>query len=238
MVISVMPTKTSQLDKDERIMVKRYAVIGLGNFGSSVAESLASHGSEVIAIDTDGDTVDRIASHVTKAAMGSGTDVETLRRIGVKGVDAAVISTGDDITASILTTMALRDLGVKDVYVKVNSRDHARVMERIGVTETIFPERESAISLGVRMRGKAVLNHFRLGEGFSIQEMAVPDVWQGFSLRTLKLRQKYDVTVVAVHDVLQDRISATPDPDETLKESDTLLVAGADTSLARIAKLT
>ncbi|TWU39031.1 Ktr system potassium uptake protein A [Novipirellula aureliae] len=219
-------------------MIKRYAVIGLGNFGSSVAETLASHGSEVIAIDTDGDTVDRIAPRVTKAAMGSGTDVDTLRQIGVKGVDAAVISTGDDITASILTTMALRDLGVKDVYVKVNSRDHARVMERIGVTETIFPERESAISLGVRMRGTAVLNHFRLGEGFSIQEMAVPEAWQGQSLRALQLRQEYDITVVALHDVLHDQISVTPNPDDLLKDSDTLLVAGADKSLAKVAKLT
>ncbi|TWT80710.1 Ktr system potassium uptake protein A [Planctomycetes bacterium CA13] len=212
-------------------------MIGLGNFGASVAEALSANGAEVIAVDLDGDAVDRIASNVTKAAMGNGTDIATLERLGAEGADAAVISTGDDITASILATMSLRDLHVADVYVKVNSRDHARVMDRIGVTETVFPERESAISLGTRMGGKAVLNHVRLGNEFSIQEMAVPGAWQGHTLRELALRQKYEITVVALHDILQDTISSTPDPDAKLKDSDTLLIAGSDETLARVAEL-
>ena len=128
--------------------MKRFVVIGLGNFGSSIAESLSSKGHEVIAVDMDGDAIDRIAPMVAKAAVGNGTDLTTLERLGAKEADAGVISTGDDITASILATMALHDLHVPDVYVKVISRDHARVMERIGVTETIFPERDSAISHG------------------------------------------------------------------------------------------
>ncbi|TWU16009.1 potassium channel family protein [Allorhodopirellula heiligendammensis] len=217
--------------------MKRYVVIGLGNFGASVAEALSANGAEVIAVDMDGDAVDRNAVFVAKAAVGNGTDLATLERLGVRGVDGAVISTGDDITASILTSMALRDLRVSQVYVKVNSRDHARVMERIGVTEIVFPERESAISLGKRMCGKAVLNHVRLATGFSIQEMAVPEIWQGFSLRELKLRQKYEITVVALHDILRDTIAATPDPDTQLKDSDTLMVAGSDEMLARVAAL-
>ncbi len=217
--------------------MKRYVVIGLGNFGSSVAESLSSKGHEVIAIDMDGDTVDRIAPLVSKAVVGNGTELATLEHLGVKSADAGVIATGDDITASILATMALRDLKVPDVYVKVISLNHARVMERIGVTESIFPERESAISLGTRMSGTAILNYVRLGTRFSVQEMAVPQTWNGKSLRELKLRQNYDITVVAVHDVLADRISATPDPDSKLKDSDTLLVAGTDEALARAAGL-
>ncbi len=215
--------------------MKRYVVVGLGNFGASVAESLVAQQHEVIAIDQNGDAVDRIAPFVSRAAVGDGKNLQTLERIGAKGADAGVVSTGDDITASILTTMALHDIGVRDVYVKVISRDHARVMERIGVTESIFPERESALALGKRMAGPGLLNFVRLGEGFSVQEMAVPLAWIGKSLRELELRQRYGVTVVAVHDVLQDRINASTDPDAELKESDTVLVAGNDEALAKLA---
>ncbi len=215
--------------------MKRFIVVGLGNFGSSVAEALFAKGHEVIAIDPDEKAVDRIAPHVTRAAVGDGRDVHVLERIGVKGADAGVVSTGDDITASILATMALHDLSIRDVYVKVISRDHARVMERMGVTESIFPERESALALGARMSGVGLLNYIRLGPGFSVQEMVVPDAWNGETLRRLELRKKFNVTVVAIHDVLTDTIDPAPHPDNILKDSDTLLVAGKDEDLVRIA---
>jgi trk system potassium uptake protein len=216
--------------------MKRFIVIGLGNFGSSVAEMLHAQGHDVIAVDPSEDAVDRVAAHVTRAAVGDGRQLQTLERVGVRGADGGVVSTGDDITASILATMALRDLGVEDVYVKVISQDHARVMERIGVTETIFPERESAISLGTRMSGKALLNYVRLGPGFSIQEMAVPEEWNNKSLRELSLRPKYGISVIGIHDVLTDQIQS-PDADAVLKDSDTLLVAGRDEDLAKAAQL-
>ena len=217
--------------------MKRYVVIGLGNFGSSVAEVLSAKGQEVIAIDRDGTAVDRIAPLVAKAVVGLGTDVTLLERLGVRAAHAGVISTGDDITASILATMGLHDLEVEEVFVKVVSRDHARVMERIGVTETIFPERDSALSLGTRICGTAVFNYVRLWEGFSVQEIAVPAYWQGKTLRELALRQNYDITVVALKDVLTGRISATPDPDAKLTGSETLLVAGGDKALEKTAAL-
>jgi trk system potassium uptake protein TrkA len=133
--------------------------------------------------------------------------------------------------------MALHDLGVRDVYVKVISRDHARVMERIGVTETIFPERESALALGTRMSGEALLNYVQLGGGFSIQEMAVPQEWSGKTLRDLSLRARFGITIVALHDVLTDQITPSPSPDAILKESDTLFVTGRDFDLARAAQV-
>jgi len=218
--------------------MKRFVVIGLGNFGSSVAESLHSKGHEVIAVDMSEHAVDRIAPFVSRAAVGDGRNMQVLQKIGAKGADAGIVSTGDDITASILATMVLHDLQVRDVYVKVISRDHARVMERIGVTESIFPERESALSLGTRMSGTALLNYVQLAAGFSLQEMAVPQMWNGKTLRELQLRQRFSISVVAIHDVLTDRITATPDPDAPLKDSDAILVAGMDEDLARAAQLT
>jgi trk system potassium uptake protein TrkA len=216
--------------------MKRFVVVGLGNFGSSVAESLHAQGHDVIAVDPLEVAVDRIAPHVTRAAVGDGRSLQVLERIGARAADAGIVSTGDDITASILSTMALRDLGVRDVYVKVISLDHARVMERIGVAESIFPERESALALGKRITGRALLNYVRLGPGFSVQEMAVPDSWNHKSLTELDIRRRFGVLVIAVHDVLTDEISM-PDPAAVLKDSDTLLVAGRDEDLTKLAEL-
>ena len=216
---------------------RRYVVVGLGNFGSAIAESLASEGHDVIAIDPNGATIDRIARRVERAVVGDGTRREVLERAGATEADVAIVSVGDDITASILAVLALRDLGVRAIYCKVVSVDHARVMDRQGVTETVFPERDSAIALGRRLSASGLLNYVRLGPGFSIQEMGVPDEWQGMALRELDLRQRYRVQVLAVHDMLRDEMLPVPDPDRPLTESDTIIVAGAEADLARLARL-
>ena len=217
--------------------MKRFVVVGLGNFGSSVAESLHAAGHDVVAIDMDETAVDRIAAHASRVAVGDGRDRRMLETVGARGADAGVVSTGDDITASILATMALRDLGVREVYVKVVSHDHARVMEKMGVTETVFPERESGVRLATRVMSAGILNYVRLGSGFSVQEMAVPEQWIGRTLRALGLPRRYRISVIAVHDVLRDEMIPIPNPDERLKESDTLVVAGRDEDLARAAKV-
>jgi trk system potassium uptake protein len=217
--------------------MKRFVVIGLGNFGASVAEALHAAGHDVIALDMTEEAVDRIAPHVSRAGVGDGKRVSTLEKLGTKGADVGVVSTGDDITASILSTMALRDLGVREIYVKVISHDHARVMEKMGVTETVFPERESALRLATRVSAKGILNYVRLGADFSVQEMAVPESWIGLTLRELALPRRFRISVIAVHDVLRDEMLAVPPPDAKLKDSDTLLVAGTDEDLARAAKV-
>jgi trk system potassium uptake protein TrkA len=218
--------------------MKRFVVIGLGNFGATVAESLHAMGHEVIAVDSDEHAVDRIAVRVSRAAVGDGKDVRILEKVGAKGADAGVVSTGDDITASILATLALKDLGVRESYVKVISRDHARVLEKIGVTETVFPERESGVRLATRITSIGILNYVRLGANFSVQEMAVPQSWIGQSLRELELPIRYRISVIAVHDILRDEMIPIPDPDAMLKDSDTLLIAGKDEDLEEAAKVT
>ncbi len=217
--------------------MKRFVIIGLGNFGSAAADALYRQGHEVIVVDQNELAVDRIAPLVSRAAVGDGRSLDVLERLGARGANSGIVSTGDDIAASILASMSLRDLGVEELYVKVISRDHARVMERIGVTETIFPERESALALAARVSGKeSLLNYVRLGNNFSIQEMAVPDAWNHRTLRELDLRREYGVIVVGVHDVLLDQIAA-PDPDAILKDSDTLLIAGSDEALKAVASV-
>lgn len=215
--------------------MKHFLVVGLGNFGASVAESLHEMGYDVSAVDVDRSKVERMAEIVRDVATGDGTDPEVLERLGARKADAAVVSTGDDITASILTALALRDLGVREIHVKVISDLHASILDKLGVAETTFPERESAQFLAKRVASRAILNYVELGEGFSAQEMAVPDEWVGRSLRELELPRRYNVSVVAVHDFLSGGITPIPDPDAPLKQSDTLLVAGADEHLEKVA---
>ena len=137
---------------------KRFVVIGLGNFGGSIAEALYEHGHDVIAMDISKNRVDAIAAHVSRSAVADGSERDALESLGVEGAETTIVSTGDDITASLLSTLALKDVGVEDVYAKVVSLDHARVMEHMGVTETIFPERESALNLASRLSDYGILN--------------------------------------------------------------------------------
>lgn len=218
--------------------MKRFVVVGLGNFGSSIAQSLYALGHEIIALDLNGELVDKVAPRVTRAAVGDGRDEEMLREMGVERADAGVISTGDDITSSILSTMALIDLGVEEIYVKVISEDHARAIEKIGASETIFPEKRSAENLATRLAQRdSILNYIRLGPGFSIQEMAVPNRWIGKSLSDLNLRRTFGISVIALHDILTDQMNPVPDPEAPLKDSDTLLVAGPQDKLAEVAEI-
>ncbi len=171
------------------------------------------------------------------AVVGDGTEAAILSEVGADRADVAVISTGDDITASILAILAVQDLKIPSIHVKVISTPHARAVEKLGVTETIFPERDTGQRLAERLGTASILNYVPLSAGFSLQEMAVPDAWVGRSLRELDLRRSHRVSIVAVHDMLTDEVSAVPDPDAPLKESDTLFVAGGVGELERVGRV-
>jgi len=184
--------------------MKRFLVVGLGNFGAGVASGLRRLGHPVVALDVDPDKVEAMAGVLAEAVIGDGSDPAVLEKIGASGVDAAVVSTGDDVAASLLTAVGLRDCGVGEIYVKVVSDLQARILEKLGVEQTVFPERESAGRLARRASNAAIVDYVELGPGLSAQEMAVPDAWAGRSLRDLALPRNYNVTVVAVRDYLTD----------------------------------
>lgn len=217
--------------------MKRIIVVGLGNFGSVLAERLHEIGEDVVAIDHSPEVVDAMGHKVTRALVGDATRREVLEEAGARKADAAVVSTGEDLAASVLTLLALRDLEVKQVYVKVRSADHARIADALGAAESVFPERESALALASRVTSGRLLQYVQLGEGFGVQEMPVPDRWQGKTLRELQLPQQYRVQVVAVHDALTDTMLAVPDPDRPLTPSDALVVAGEARALERVASV-
>jgi trk system potassium uptake protein len=216
--------------------LNRFVVVGLGHFGSFIAKRLYELGHEVIAVDNRPDLIDAHGPFVTRALVGDATHKEVLDEAGADDADAAIISTGDNLGASILSLLALKDLRVKAIYVKVQSIEHARIAEALGATETVFPEMQSATNLAQRITSGKLLHYQAYGETFGIQEMPVPQSWSGKTLQDLKLPQDYQIQVVAVHDMLQDTITI-PDPVRPLLPSDTLLIAGAPERLEALTKL-
>lgn len=217
--------------------MKRVIVVGLGNFGSVLAGRLHEIGQDVVAIDHRPEVVDAMGRKVTRAVVGDASRREVLEEAGARGADVAVVSTGEDLAASVLTLLALRDVGVQQIYVKVRSADHARIADALGAVESVFPERESALALASRVTSGRLLQYVQLGAEFGLQEMPVPDQWHGKTLRQLQLPQRYRVQVVAVHDVLMDTMLAVPDPDRPLTPSDALLVAGEPSALEKVASV-
>ena len=153
----------------------RYAIIGLGTFGSSVANSLFQKGHEVIAIDISEDLVQRARDVATQCITADATDRETLEALGLTDVDYAVISVGDKIDASILITLHLTELGVKNIVVKAINDTHGKILKKIGATEVVYPEKQMAVRIADRIGHKRVLDQIQLGDGISILEVATPD---------------------------------------------------------------
>lgn len=216
--------------------MNRFVVVGLGHFGSFIAKRLYELGHEVIAVDNRADLVDAHGPFVTRALVGDATHKDVLDEAGADDADAAIISTGDNLGASILSLLALRDLRVKAIYVKVQSIEHARIAEALGATDTVFPEMQAATNLAQRITSGKLLHYTAYSEQFGIQEMAVPTTWNGKTLQELKVAQDHAIQVVAVHDNLQDSITI-PDPTRPLLPSDTLLIAGAPERLEALTKL-
>lgn len=211
--------------------MKRFVVVGLGRFGSRVAKALYGEGFEVIAIDLDEARVDRFANEVTRAVAADGTDPEILAEVGADEADAAILSTGEDLAATILGTQALQALGVEEIYAKVSSERAARAMRRFGVTETIFPERDVAERLARRLESATVLDYVQIGEKYSVQEMSVPSAWVGKTLTELDLAAEQGVQVIALRQPRSHDWRVVPDPHQPIQENDLAIVAGSDETI-------
>lgn len=214
--------------------MQRFVVVGLGHFGGWAAQALFAQGHDVIAIESNAQLADRFHDRVTVVVVGDATDRDLLRQVGAGDADAAIISTGQDLATSILATLALRDLGVHEIYVKVASAEAARALDAFGVRETIFPEREVADRLAHRITSKAVLEYVPLAPGYSLQEVAIPDGWLGKTLRTLALPGAHGIQIVALRDMLSGSIEVVPDPDRALRDSDVAIVAGNDETIRTV----
>jgi trk system potassium uptake protein TrkA len=217
-------------------MMKQFVVIGIGRFGSALAKRLCELGHEVLAIDTDEDEIQKISEGVTHAVTADASDEGVLKSLGVRNFDVAVVAIGSDIQASIITTLMLKDLGVKYVVAKAQNDVHAKVLYKIGADRVVFPERDMGERVAHNLIATNILDIIELSPEFSIIEFAVPHNWVGKNLRDINLRVKYGVNVVALKSTKNNMMNAAPMADSEIKEDCILVVIGSNENLKRLEK--
>lgn len=205
---------------------KKFCVIGLGNFGYHVASTLYEDGHEVIAIDTDKDKVQAVKDRCSYVILGDAANKEFLEAQGIREMDAVVVSTGERSHLSTLITLYLKELKVPRIFVKAISEDHGRILERVGATDVIYPEKEMARKIAHSLSSPNVLEFIPLAEEYSISETVPPRHFIGKTLVGLELRKKFFVTVIAIKDVLTDQFIVAPPPTHVIKDSDVLVLIG------------
>jgi trk system potassium uptake protein TrkA len=215
-------------------VVKRVVVVGLGIFGFNIAKELYENGLEVIAIDKNKEVIQRIKDFSTRAVLADGTEKEVLENIGIHEDDVVIISFGEDLAASTLMTLHLKELKVKNIIVKAPDEDHKRILEKVGATEVIIPEREMASKVARSLISPNVLDYIPLSQDYTICEIAPPSSFLGKTLGDLQLRAKYHIGVIASRDVLTDQIQMIPSADFVIKDSDILVVIGRQKDIQKM----
>ncbi|GAH25460.1 unnamed protein product, partial [marine sediment metagenome] len=160
----------------------KFAVIGLGSFGSNIAKTLYEKGNEVLAVDEDKEKIDEVKNFVSHAVHMDAADKENLQALGIKDMDVVIVSLGPEMEASILTVLYLNEMGTKRIVAKALTEDHAKILESVGATETIYPEKDMAIKTALKLSCPNVLEYLPLISGFGIQEIAPPEKFIGKSL--------------------------------------------------------
>ncbi|SDE37875.1 potassium channel family protein [Desulfuromonas thiophila] len=215
-------------------MKKRYCVIGLGSFGFHVAATLYADGHEVMAIDTDRDRIQAVRDHSSFALLADAANKAFLDGQGVREMDAVVVSTGERSHLSTLITLYLKELGVRRILVKAISEDHGRILEKIGATDIIYPEKDMARRIAHSLSSPNVLEFIPLAEDYSLSETAASRSFIGKTLIDLDLRNKHGVTVIAIKDMLTDQFIVAPSPTYLIKDSDVLILIGKTVAIDRL----
>jgi len=214
--------------------MKRVVVIGLGIFGFNLAKDLFEAGVEVIAIDKNKDMVQNIRDYSTKAIMADATDREVMEAIGLEEKDVVVISFGEDLAASTILTLHLKELNLKNIIVKAPNEDHKRILEKVGATEVVIPEREMAAKVARSLISPNVMDYIPLTHEYTVCEIAPPKSFIGRSIADIQLRKKFNIGLLASRDVLTDEITMIPGGEFVVKDSDILVVIGKEQDIRRI----
>lgn len=215
--------------------MKTYIVIGLGRFGAEVARQLCALGCEVLAIDIRGDLVQQVAEEVTHAVAADAQDKEVLRTLGARNFDCAVIAIGDNLGASVLATMNLKELGVPYIVCKAHDETHRRVLEKLGADKVVIPEQENASRLARSLSSPNVLDYIELSNEYGIIEVPTPKSWMGKSLKELDVRAKLGINIIAIK--RNGKINTFPAGDYRFVDGDVIVVLGDESTMKRVQKL-
>lgn len=215
-------------------MTKKVVVIGLGIFGFNIMKELYENGFEVIAIDKNKDAVQRAREYSTKAIVADGIDKDVMQMIGIHEDDTVIISFGEDLAASTLITLHLKQMNIRNIIVKAPNEEHKLILEKVGATEVIIPEKEIAGKVARSLISPNVLDYLPLSDDYMIFEMAPPNSFLGRTIADLQLRSKYHIEVIAIRDIISDRIHMVPGADFVIKDGEVLVVVGQNKDIHKI----
>ena len=204
---------------------KEFGVVGLGKFGLSLATSLMHHGQAVVGVDCDPDKVKAATEILTQAYQAEAVDKVALEQLGFPELPEVIVSTGHSMEASILITLFLKELGCKSVTVKAMSRDHEKVLRKVGADSVIFPERYAAEQLAAKLAVPGLIDYLPLGTNVILKELTV-ERWSGKTLRELNLTNSFGIQVVAVKTAGEKQFVFVPKADQPLQKGDVLAVIG------------
>jgi len=219
--------------------MKNFAVLGLGQFGFSMALCLMEHNCEVLAIDRDPDKVEEIKDDVTMAVIGNVADRATFDRFITTDIDCVVIGLGKSIQDSVLATLYSVETGVKNIIAKAATRDHGKILTYIGATRVVYPSMEIAKRLATSLVNPNLLDYLPIHEGYSLMEIALPEKFENKTLRELDVRNKYGIMVIAIKENApegggEESLRMFPSPDRRLQKSARLIVVGRDEDIRKL----
>ncbi|PIQ89919.1 MAG: potassium transporter TrkA [Candidatus Omnitrophica bacterium CG11_big_fil_rev_8_21_14_0_20_42_13] len=215
--------------------MEQFMVIGLGNFGFNVASALSEAGKQVIAVDVNSKKAEEISDKVRKAVTADIRDRKALAElVSANKIDAAIISLGNRLEASILATVYLKELKVARIIAKASNEDHGTILQAVGANEVIFPEREIANKLARRLVKPNLIDYIPMAEEYGIVELCVPDDFIGKTLMELQLRNKYRVEVIAIKNVLSDKFTIVPGGNYKIEPDTVMVIVGKNEYIEKI----
>ena len=217
--------------------MKQFLLIGIGRFGNALATRLFQLGHEVLAIDIDEEAVQSISDKVTHAVTADATDENVLRSLGVRNFDVGVVAIGEDIQASIITTLILKEMGLKYVVAKAQNETHAKVLKKLGADRVVFPERDMGIRVAHNLIATNILDIIELSPDYSLLEFEAFPTWVDKSIESLNLRAKYGINVLAIKNNNSNGfINVAPKAQDIVKRGDILVVVGSNEDLLKLEK--
>jgi len=213
--------------------MRQFLVVGLGRFGTSLAKTLYNLGYDVMGIDSNEEIIQNIADSITHAVQADATDENTLKALGVRNFDVAIVSIGNDIQSSILITIMLKEMGIKYVVAKAQSQLHGKVLYKIGADRVVFPERDMGVRVAHNLVSSNILDYIELSPEYSIVEIAAIPAWHNKSLGQLDMRRKYGLNVMAIKRGNND-VKISPHADDLISENDVLVVVGRKSDIEKL----
>ncbi len=225
----------------------RFAVIGLGQFGTAIAKTLADRGAEVLAIDNNEDYVEDIKEDVAYAVALDATDSKSLRAQNIQDMDAVVVAIGENFEGLLLCVVLLMELEVKRIIARANGKHQRLILEKIGIKEILSPENDVGLAVAERLLNPTILTTLMLPDNYEIAEIKTPRTIVDRSLGDIGLRTKYNLNLITIkrfgeteeddENKIEQHILGVPSPDIVLLESDTILVFGLARDIERFIEI-